>query len=315
MIRIFVFLAICMVASAGTLEVKKNETSISVLMDGIVFTELRHSGAPHVYFYPLIGPGNIPMTRNSPMKKAPNEDEDHPHHRSMWFSHGDVNGVDFWAETPKAGKIINKSHSGKMDKDKAVLTYQNDWTAPDGKVICIENSKVVISDQDDPRIIDFAISLKPGGSEPIVFGDTKEGTFGIRLAETMRLKPNKFNTGKPTGKIVQSTGVEDGKTWGKRAEWCDYYGPVEGKIMGVAIFDHPSNPRHPTWWHVRDYGLFAANPFGIHDFEKKPAGTGNMTIEPGKPVTFRYRVVLHKGNTEEAKVAELYNTYKNEKPD
>lgn len=304
-----------MAVSAGTLEVKKNETSISVLMDGIVFTELRHSGAPHVYFYPLIGPGNIPMTRNSPMKKSPNEDEDHPHHRSMWFSHGDVNGVDFWAETPKAGKIINKSHFGKMDKDKAILTYQNDWTAPDGKVICVENSKVVISDQDDPRIIDFAITLKPGGNEPIVFGDTKEGTFGVRLAETMRLKPNKFNTGKPTGKIVQSTGVEDGKTWGKRAEWCDYYGPVEGKIMGVAIFDHPSNPRHPTWWHVRDYGLFAANPFGVHDFEKKPAGTGNMTIEAGKSVTFRYRVVLHKGDTQEAKISDLYNTYKNEKPD
>ena len=102
--------------------------------------------------------------------------------------------------------------------------------------------------------------------------------MAIRLAETMRLKANKFNAGKPTGHIVMDTGVRDGETWGKRAKWCDYHGPVEGKIMGVAILDHPQNPRHPTWWHVRDYGLFAANPFGVHDFEKKSAGEGNLVI-------------------------------------
>ena len=315
MIRIFVFLALCLSVSAGTLEVKQSATTVSVLMDGFIFTELRHSGAPHVYFYPLVGPNNVAMTRNAPMKKTPNEDADHPHHRSMWFSHGDVNGIDFWAESPKSGKIINKTHAAKIEKGKAIVTYKNEWTAPDGNVVCIEDSKCIISNQDDPRILDFVITVKPAGDKPIVFGDTKEGTFGIRVAETMRLKPNKFNAGKPTGQIIQSTGEKGGKTWGKRAEWCDYVGPVEGKTMGVAIFDHPSNPRHPTWWHVRDYGLFAANPFGIHDFEKKPAGAGNMTIEPGKSVTFKYRVVLHQGDTEEAKIPELYNSYKNEKPD
>jgi hypothetical protein len=107
-----------------------------------------------------------------------------------------------------------------------------------------------------------------------------------------------------------STGARDEDTWGTRADWCDYYGPVEGKTVGVAIFDHPQNPRHPTWWHVRDYGLFAANPFGRHDFEKlEDKSVGNLTVPAGKSITFRYRFYIHEGNEKEAKVAEKYAEY------
>jgi hypothetical protein len=111
------------------------------------------------------------------------------------------------------------------------------------------------------------------------------------------------------GHIVNSEGLTDGDTWGKRANWCDYYGPVGGEIVGIAIFDHPDNPHHPTWWHVRDYGLFAVNPFGIHDFEKKPAGTGNLVIPAGQSATFKYRFYFHKGDDKQGKVAELYTEY------
>ncbi len=128
--------------------------------------------------------------------------------------------------------------------------------------------------------------------------------MAIRLAETMRLKGK---VGK--GHIVNSEGVKDGETWGKRARWVDYYGPVEGQTMGVAIFDHPQNPRYPTWWHVRDYGLFAANPFGLHDFEKKPAGAGDLQVKSGDKVTFRYRICLHRGDDREANIAAKYAEY------
>jgi hypothetical protein len=84
---------------------------------------------------------------------------------------------------------------------------------------------------------------------------------------------------------------------------------VGGKTVGIAMFDHPGNPRHPTTWHVRDYGLFAANPFGIHDFEKKEKGAGDLTIPAGKSITFRYRFYIHPGTTEEARVAEKYADY------
>ena len=128
--------------------------------------------------------------------------------------------------------------------------------------------------------------------------------MAMRLAETMRLKGK---VGR--GHIVNSLGVTDGDTWGKRASWCDYYGLVDGKTIGVAIFDHPANPRHPTWWHVRDYGLFAANPFGVHDFESKPPQTGAMAIPAGKSLTFRYRVYIHFGDEKAGRVAERYQEY------
>jgi hypothetical protein len=128
--------------------------------------------------------------------------------------------------------------------------------------------------------------------------------MAVRLTPTMRLKGK---VGK--GHIVNSEGQTEDGTWGKRAAWCDYYGPVDGQTVGVAIFDHPDNPRHPTWWHVRNYGLFAANPFGQHNFERKPEGVGNLVIPAGESVTFKYRFYFHKGDEKEGKVAEHYRKY------
>ena len=129
--------------------------------------------------------------------------------------------------------------------------------------------------------------------------------MAVRLAETMRVKGKVGH-----GHIVNSAGVRDGDTWGKRADWCDYYGPVDGKTVGIAMFDHPENPRHPTWWHVRDYGLFAANPFGQHDFEKLPdKAAGDLVVPAGKSITFRYRFYLHEGDDQQAKVAAKYDEY------
>lgn len=283
---------------------------VRIEINGEPFTEYVFQGAPHVYFYPLLGPGGAPMTRNWPMKQAEGEDRDHPHHRSLWYSHGAVNGVDFWSEGAKAGKIVHDRFlEVKSGADVGVLRSANKWIAPDGQVVCTdERTFRAYARPNTERLFDFEITLKAGDKE-VVLGDTKEGTMAVRLNETMRLKHNKMNTGKPTGHIVQSTGVRDDNTWGKRAAWCDYCGPVDGKTVGVAIFDHPQNPAHPTWWHVRDYGLFAANPFGVHDFEKKPAGAGNLVIAPGKSLTFRYRFYLHEGDDLQAKVAERYKEY------
>jgi hypothetical protein len=106
------------------------------------------------------------------------------------------------------------------------------------------------------------------------------------------------------------TARREAATWGKRAAWCDYHGPVDGKLVGIAIMDHPTNPRHPTWWQVRDYGLFAANPFGQHDFEAlKNQRAGELKILAGQNVRFRYRVVFHEGDEQQARIAALYDEY------
>ncbi|MCI0745673.1 MAG: PmoA family protein [Verrucomicrobia subdivision 3 bacterium] len=303
--------AITCFAAGQPIKITEQEDRVRVEIAGELFTEYRFKGAPHVYFYPVIGPGGVHMTRHYPMKSdVKGEEHDHVHHRSLWYSHGLVNGVDFWAETPRAGRIVHDRFlEVKSEGDSGVIRSANKWIAPDGKVVITDELTFrVYARPKKERLFDFEVTLK-AHDEEVVLGDTKEGTMAIRLAETMRLKPNKHNEGKPTGHIVHSTGVRDKDTWGKQAAWCDYYGPVDGRTVGVAIFDHPSNPRHPTWWHVRDYGLFAANPFGAHDFEKKPAGTGNLKIAPGKSVTFKYRFYIHEGDEKEGKVAEHYAEY------
>jgi len=284
---------------------------IRIEIDGQHLTDYVHAGAPHVYYYPLFGPDGVALTRNAPMKQVEGEDRDHPHHRSLWFSHGDINGIDFWAETPKSGHIVHdRVLEMKGGAKSGVLTTSHRWVAPDGSVTCTDVTTLTVHNRSDGvRMLDFDVTVKAPKDKAIVFGDTKEGTMAIRLAETMRLKPNEFNKGKPVGKITQSTGVKDGDTWGKRAAWCDYSGPVAGRTMGVAIFDHPDNLRHPTWWHVRDYGLFGANPFGIHDFEKKAKGTGDFKVAAGGSLRFRYRLLLHRGDGQELKLADEFAAF------
>ncbi|PYJ07096.1 MAG: hypothetical protein DME25_04640 [Verrucomicrobia bacterium] len=295
-------------AADERVKISEQPDKLRIEVNGQLFTEYHFKGAPHVYFYPVLGPGGVPMTRNWPMKEVEGEERDHPHHRSLWYCHGAVNGVDFWSESPKAGKIVHdKFLEVQGGAESGVVRSANKWIAPEGQVIITDERLFrVYARPDSERLFDFEVTLKAGDKE-VVLGDTKEGSMAIRLNEAMRLSVGRGKRGK--GHIVESTGGRDDQTWGQRADWCDYYAPLDGQVVGVALFDHPSNPRHPTWWHVRDYGLFAANPFGAHDFEKKSPGAGNWIIAPGKSATFKYRFYMHRGDEAEAKVAERYQEY------
>jgi hypothetical protein len=293
--------------SSQGVQISQLADRLRVEINGKLFTEYFFKDTPRPYCYPLIGPGEVAMTRNWPMKNTPDEDHDHPHHRSLWYAHGLVNGHDFWSEQKNFGKTV---HDGfvevKSGKDVGVIKERNKWVTAEGELVCTDERTLRIYNPGaaPERIIDFEITLKPAKGD-LTLGDTKEGTMAVRLAETMRVKGK---VGK--GHIVNSAGVRDGETWGKRAAWCDYYGPVDDKIVGIAVFDHPQNPRHPTPWHVRDYGLFAANPFGLHDFEKlADKHAGDLVVPAGKSVTFRYRFYLHEGDEQQGKVAEKYKAY------
>ena len=290
----------------GGVRIDEVDKKLRVEINGKLFTEYHYQDVPRPFFYPVIGPTGVPVIRHWPMK-AINKDEaqDHVHHKSLWFTHGEVNGQDFWGEgSSRSGTIVHdkflKVGSGRRMGE---IVSTNKWVAKDGKVVCTDTRTHRFYNQPNGQSMDIEITIHASEGK-VVLGDTKEGSIAIRLAPTMRLKGK---VGK--GHIVNSEGDTDGSTWGKRAAWCDYYGPVDGQVVGVAIFDHPSNPKHPTWWHVRDYGLFAANPFGVHNFENKPAGTGDITIPAGKSLTFKYRFYFHKGNEKQGKVAEHYREY------
>jgi hypothetical protein len=293
-------------ADAGV-QITQLPDRLRVELNGKLFTEYFFTNVPRPYFYPLIGPGELALTRDWPMKNTPGEEHDHPHHRSLWFAHGAVNGHDFWSEAKDFGRIDHVAFlEVKSGPAQGVIRSSNNWVLPDSALVCSDERTMRIYSPQDPneRMFDFEITLYASHGD-VTFGDTKEGAMAVRLAESMRLK-----TSPGQAHIVTSAGDRDGATWGKRADWCDYSGPVNGKLVGVAIFDHPQNPRHPTWWHVRDYGLFAANPFGKHDFEKlHDASAGNFAIPAGQSATFRYRFLLHAGDERPAKVAQQYADY------
>ncbi len=312
---LFVALLAAAAAAYAGVDVRTLEDRVRIEIDGQLFTEYRHTDAPHVYYWPVIGPGGAKMTRAWPMEEVPGEERDHPHHRSLWFSHGLVNGVDFWAEagrgTPKfpIGKIVHdKIIEASGGTDAGVLTSAQNWVAPDGSVPLTSTQTLrVYARPANERLFDFEVTLKAGGSD-VLLGDTKEGTAAIRIAESMRLKGPKSTPG--AGKILNSEGDTDGQVWGRRAKWVDMSGPIDAKTFGIAMMDHPKNPRHPTRWHARDYGLFAANPFCEHEMDKNlPKGSGDFTLKAGQSVAFRYRFFIHEGDAAAAKVAERYAEY------
>ncbi len=297
---------------AATAEVTINREGerLRVVIDGQIFTEYWYTNVPRPFCYPVLAPGGIPITRNFPMKKVPGEQTDHPHHRSLWFAHGSVNGHDFWSEQGNFGRIVHRAFDKVESGAKSgTIKAQNDWITAAGEMVCQDERELVFSSvgkgPDEVRLLDFSITLIASKTD-VVFGDTKEGTMAVRVAESMRVKG-----GLNQGHIRNSQGITDGATWGKTADWCDYYGPVDGQTVGVTILDHARNPRHPTWWHVRDYGLFAANPFGRHDFEslKDQPKAGDLLLKKGGRLTFRYRFVFHRGEAKAAKVQGWYEEF------
>ncbi|MGZ3472499.1 MAG: DUF6807 domain-containing protein [Isosphaeraceae bacterium] len=275
--------------------------NIAVLMDQSLVSEYRTDIGAKPFLFPLVGPTGSSYTRAYPMETLAGEDRDHPHQRSFWFTHGKVNGVDFWSEEKGHGTIKETARksivSGPM---LGRLCTSDDWIGPDGRKVCEDERMLTFYKTRNARVIDFEIVLK-ATEGPVTFGDTKEGMFGLRVASSMDVDR------KRGGRIVNAEGLVDNQAWGKASPWVDYSGPVNGKTVGIAILNHPGSFRYPTTWHVRTYGLFAANPFGWHDFGlSKP---GDYTLHAGGKLWFAYRVILHEGDARSARIADAFDRY------
>lgn len=295
----------CRNGLSAEISVERTEKGAVVKIDGQLFTEYLTQSGTKPILWPIVGPTGKPMTRDYPMLNHPGETKDHPHHRSLWFTHGSVNGIDFWTERQNKTGTIKHIEFTKVEGGKpAVIATRNAWLAPDGHRVCEDERTLHFNSDGDARWIDFDITLKATDGD-LVFGDTKEGTFGVRLAESLGVDA------KRGAKIINSNGQVDAKAWGQPAAWVDCHGPLDGQTVGIAILNHPSSFRYPTCWHVRTYGLFAANPFGLHDFSAGKEN-GTATLARGKTITFRYRVLLHRGDEREANVAEQFSLYSKE---
>jgi hypothetical protein len=296
------FPLVLLLAASLSAQVKFSRDAIDVTIDGKPFTTF-HYGAENgkPYLAPLRSASGKVVTRHFPMEQIPGESRDHLHHTGLWFSYDDVNGTKFWENDPS----YTKPHIGRIVVRNAewkgnVLNTMMEWRDPSGKVLLVEDRDMTFISDPKLRIIDFHIVLTPP-NEDVTFGDTKEGAFAIRLAEPF--------TERKGGKMVDA----DGRTgmmqvWGKRSNWVDYTAEIDGERLGVAIFDHPSNPRHPTYWHARDYGLFALNPFGQAAFDQSKEES-HWKLPRGQKLAFRWRVVIHPGDAQTGRVAELYQEY------
>jgi len=227
----------------------------------------------------------------------------------MYFAHGDINGFDFWGEAafPKwsdhpastFGRTTFRTLDEMQSGPEGSLRATFDLVAPSG-ILAQETQRYRFSGDERSRIIDceFAIRATHGA---ITMGDSKEGTFAIRVVKALD---------SPPAQMVNASGATGEKgIWGKRSEWVDYYGRVADEDVGIAIFDHPQNLRAPTYWHARAYGLLAANPFGIRQFTRDRRQSGRHVIPAGGALVLRYRVVIHHGDPSRADLAEAYRHF------
>ena len=280
-------------SGAGVVRKENGEGSASIVVHGREVTRY-HDAQKEIdqfwkpYFYPLLGPGDVHMTRGFPMETRPGEDQDHPHHVSVYLGHGDVNGKDFWSRQVP----IHPASPATFESGTVVgrLWTENAWSI--GESVVLREKRIVEFPNFSPEVMmDWTIYLT-AGADTVTFGKTKEGSFAIRVAQGL--------TEKAGAVMVDSEGRHGEKEiWSKAAKWVDYSGTVEGKKVGISIMNHPDSFRFPTTWHARGYGLFAANPF-MNEAH---------TMKKGESLTLKYRVYVHSGNADEGKVAEVYNGY------
>lgn len=268
------------------------------------------------YFWPMVSVGGNRVTRDWPMLPESPEAKDHKHQKSAWFCHGDVipeglelklrtknvEGVDFWSEDGNFGKIVCVQVGDVTSKNGiAAVSTKNEWRSADGVVILTEKRDLSLESAGNGYLVRVHSEMI-ASAYPITFGDTKEGSMGVRVRDQITEKDNKG------GKLTNAQGLRTEKAlWGKESAWCDYSGPCDKGAAGIAIFSDPKNA-YKTAWHSRGYGLMAANPFGRNKsgFPDRKGNTDLVKIPKGSSLKLSFAIYVHDGDDKEAKVAETF---------
>jgi hypothetical protein len=311
----------------------EDEQQVDILVSGKLFTSYLYtdkiSNLKKPVLFPVIASNGAIITRGFPLETRPGERIDHPHHIGMWLNYGEVNDLDFWGHsdaTPperahRMGVIRHRQiKHAEGGEGNGILEVSMDWLKPDGTVILGEITRFIVRATEHTRIIDRITKLT-AVKESVLFNDTKEGMFAIRVNRALEHPSDKpvvlsdihgnttnvpvlDNTG-VTGHYLSSSGIEGMDVWGKRSKWVALSGEIDKEKVSVVIFDHPTNVGYPMYWHARGYGLFAANPLGQNVFSKGKESM-NLTLQPGKSVIFTYRTLIL---TEEAIAEKIEKDY------
>jgi hypothetical protein len=267
-------------------------------------------------YYPLATVSGTHITREYPYVKKAGERTDHPHHVGLFFAHQSVNGHDFWnmstaispGKRARYGTQKLLTMNSAVQKNYAVINSTVLWMLNGGDTVLTEKTKMKFSVSRKDLIIDRTTTLT--ALTEVVFKDEKDALLGLRVARELELPvegkdrfvladgsaseqiPNDIT--KVTGNYRNSESIIGEAVWGKKATWVCLDGKIDGKVISVAIIDHPRNVDHPSYWHARGYGLFAVNPLGKEVFTEGKAKL-NLTLQKGESAQFRYRIVIREG--------------------
>jgi hypothetical protein len=256
--------------------------------------------------FPVLTPAGIKVNRSFPFAEVEGESPDHPHHTGIFFTYDQVNGSGFWNNTQFPPHITGVEFLQKEGGETGTLKIKALWKDENDVALLQEDRTMKFVPGDNQTTIDFSISLT-AMVDKVVFADTKEGMFGIRVAHQLRENDQ-------SGHYLSSNGDEGEKNvWGKRANWVKLEGQIAGKDVGVAIINHPTSTNFPTYWHARSYGLFAANPLGQFVFQKSRKEENpekfELTLEKGKSAPFNFRVVIYDGPRTKEQLDECFADY------
>lgn len=319
--------------SSIDLKVNEAEKKVDVLVDGKLFTSYIYpSNVMKPVLWPVMSPAGNMLTRSYGMVNKAGDRTDHPHHIGVWLNYGDVNGLDFWNNSD-AIKPERKDHYGsiyhksvekvKSGKGKATLVTKSEWSAPDNTVMLEDQTSFEFLTMENVRIIDRTTTLK-AVIDKVDFKDNKEGMFAIRVARELELpsdkptklvdshgivtKVDKMDNTYVKGNYRSADGVEGKEVWGTRCRWMKLASEIKGEPVALVIIDHPDNVGYPTYWHARDYGLFAANTLGQKIFSDGKNEL-NFSMKKGESVTFKYRLVVAAENLTDSQINKLADEY------
>ncbi|MCC6263610.1 MAG: PmoA family protein [Bryobacterales bacterium] len=281
-------------ADAGRLALDKKQDGITVLFDGRPLTTL-HFGPKwdKPFLHPLRSSSGVVISRGFPLDPQPGESKDHAWHRGIWYGHGDVNGEDFWRELgpEKSGKLVPVETPEAFIRNGAAvlkLSLAMQGRLPEKKRYGTIGEQYLIRVDGPLVFMDAVITVTADAGMDLRFGDSDDGGFGFRLSDAYREDRG--------AQLINSAGGIGSKAiWGKSSKWVDYSTSLEGKTIGLAVLDHPSNVRYPEAWHARGYALCAANPFALGSFAEDKTIDGSYVVKAGDTLTLRYRVVIHEG--------------------
>jgi hypothetical protein len=280
--------------SAAKITAEKIGSKINVTIDNKFFTSYIFSNdEKYPFFYPVNGPvsgGSVTSMRNA----------EYPHHSSLFFGCDLVNGGNYWQEGLERGRIISvNAEIKKQGGDTVLITDECIWSRP-GAISPVKDTRTVIITAPSATVSQIDVEIRMEMLIDVTIRKTNHSLFSARMAADLSVKNG--------GTLINAEGIKSEKdTFGKNSPWIDFYGKRGDTTEGLAILQHPSNPWYPSPWFTRDYGFISPTPMYW------PENGSETVMKKGTVLNLRYRVLVHAGDHNQAKIAEAFEKYKNGK--